>query len=168
MNNMDFNSKDNIDDMRLHLHKIATDNNVLDNTELIRKLKHSEILKKNINDLLKLKAEHNNDIEIVHCYAMNECSFLFTYYTDIYNKVRKDEINLEMLFELIEVLKRVEDGLIDQHDGLLEFGLLFKKICYDSAIRKADKLNMNNNTSQPSVVSSQSNISWKDFKNKHN
>lgn len=163
---MDF-SKDNIDDMRLQLHKIATDNHVLDNTELIRKLKHSEILKKNINDLLKLKAEHN-DIEMVHYHAMNECSFLFTYYTDIYNKVRKDEINLEMLFELIDVLKRIEDGLIDQHDGLLEFGMLFKKICYDSAIRKANKLNTNSDTSQPPVVSSQSNMSWKDFKNKHN
>lgn len=152
---------DTSDEMRLQLHKLAAENNVVDNTELIRKLKHSEILKKDVQTLLQLKKTHNS-LDMVHFCAISECSFLFTYYTDIYNKVKNDEMDLTMLFELLDVLKRIEDGLIDQHDGLFEFGKLFKQICYDSAVRKADKLNENHK--EPERVQPTTNMSWNEFK----
>ena len=47
----------------------------------------------------------------------SQCNFLFNNYTDIFNKVKKDEINLETLWNLLNILKKIEDGNIDQHTG---------------------------------------------------
>jgi hypothetical protein len=40
-----------------------------------------------------------------------------------------------------ELLRDIEDGKIDQHDGAYQFGLLLKQIYVDSALKKAEKLN---------------------------
>jgi hypothetical protein len=79
---------------KLQLQKMITANNVEDTTALIRSLNHSGILRNNVNKLLELKAKYPTDESQLHAEAMAECSFLFTYYTDIYNKIRKDEIDL--------------------------------------------------------------------------
>ena len=44
-----------------------------------------------------LKNQFNGDDEKIHYEAINECNFLYTYYTDIYNKLRKDELDLNIL-----------------------------------------------------------------------
>jgi hypothetical protein len=72
---------------------------------------------------------------------MKECGFLFTNYTDIYNKVKKDEIDLIMLNKFLDVLKRIEDGELDQHEGSFLVGTILKEMYIDSALKKADKLN---------------------------
>ena len=74
------------DKARLQLQKMIQANDVLDQTDLIRQLKHSEIFKKEIAILLELKEKYKNDEEQLNLEAMIECSFLFNYYTDIYNK----------------------------------------------------------------------------------
>ena len=78
------------DNQRLHLQKMIAANNVEDNTDLIRELKHSQILREDVNNLIMLKVKHQNDPDSLHLEGMSECNFLFTYYTDIYNKIRKD------------------------------------------------------------------------------
>jgi hypothetical protein len=92
------------DNQRLHLQKMIAANNVDDNTDLIRELKHSQILREDINNLIMLKVKHQNDPDSLHLEGMSECNFLFTYYTDIYNKIRKDEIDLKILFSLFLLL----------------------------------------------------------------
>ena len=129
------------DNQRLHLQKMITSNNVEDNTDLIRQLKHSHILREDVNNLIMLKAKYSDDQEKVHLEGMAECNFLFTYYTDIYNKIRKDEIDLKILFNAFDVLRDIEDGKLDQHEGAFAFGTLLKKIYVDSALKKAEKLN---------------------------
>lgn len=94
---------------------------------------------------------------------MVECTFLFTYYTDIYNKVRKDEIDLQILFQFLDVLKKIEDGDLDQHEGAYEVGMLLKKLYVDSALRKADKINSQYEEKEEPVKQAV-NISWKQFK----
>ncbi len=127
------------DNQRLHLQKMIAANNVDDNTDLIRQLKHSQILREDVNNLIMLKVKHQNDPDSLHLEGMSECNFLFTYYTDIYNKIRKDEIDLKILFQALDVLKDIEDGKLDQHDGAYQFGLLLRKIYVDSALKKAEK-----------------------------
>ena len=85
------------DNQRLQLQKMINENDVQDQTELIRNLKHSVILANEINNLVMLKAKYRNDPDKIHYEGINECNFLYTYYTDIYNKVRKDEIDLNIL-----------------------------------------------------------------------
>ena len=128
------------DNQRLQLQKMIKANNVEDQTNLIRELKHSHLLQNDINALLKLKAKYNNNSDRVHEEGQKECNFLFMYYTDIYNKIRKDEMDLKILNRFLNVLRQIEDGQLDQHDGSFIIGTLLKEIYVDSALRKAEKL----------------------------
>ena len=75
------------DKARLQLQKMIKANDVEDQTGLIRELKHSHLLQNDINQLLMLMAKYRNDQTKVHEEAISACGFLFTYYTDIYNKI---------------------------------------------------------------------------------
>jgi hypothetical protein len=156
------------DNQRLHLQKMITANNVEDNTNLIRQLKHSHILRKDVNNLILLKNKYKDEPEKVNLEGIVECNFLFTYYTDIYNKIRKDEIDLKILFRAFDVLRDIEDGKMDQHEGAFEFGNLLKKIYVDSALKKAEKLNSETGEKEPEYKGPQVNISWSQFKNIQN
>jgi hypothetical protein len=152
------------DTQRLHLQKMIHANNVEDNTDLIRQLKHSHILRENVNQLIMLKAKYPNDPDRVYLEGMTECNFLFTYYTDIYNKIRKDEIDLKILYNAFDVLRDIEDGKIDQHEGAFAFGTLLKKIYVDSALKKAEKLNAEEKEKDPEYKGPQVEISWSQYK----
>jgi len=152
------------DNQRLHLQNMIATNNVEDTTDLIRKLKHSHILRDDINNLIMLKAKYIDDVDQIHLEGMSECNFLFTYYTDIYNKIRKDEIDLKILFNALDVLRDIEDGKLDQHEGAYQFGLLLKKIYVDSALKKAEKLNSQSDQAEPEYKGPQIEISWSQFK----
>ena len=152
------------ENQRLHLQKMIAANNVEDQTGLIRDLKHSQILRENVNNLVMLKAKYLDDADALNLEAMSECNFLFTYYTDLYNKIRKDEIDLKILFQFLDVLSKIEEGKIDQHEGSFEVGTLLKKIYVDSALRKAEKLNAESDKMEPEYKGPQVEISWKQFK----
>ncbi len=152
------------ENQRLHLQKMIAANNVEDQTGLIRDLKHSQILRENVNNLVMLKAKYLDDADALNLEAMSECNFLFTYYTDLYNKIRKDEIDLKILFQFLDVLSKIEEGKIDQHEGSFEVGTLLKKIYVDSALRKAEKLNAETDNMEPEYKGPQVEISWKQFK----
>jgi hypothetical protein len=150
------------ENQKLQLQNMISANNVEDKTELIRKLKHSHTLREDVNNLIMLKAKYPNDPDSLHLEGMSECNFIFTYYTDIYNKIRKDEIDLKILFQALDVLRDIEDGKIDQHEGAYKFGLLLKKIYVDSALKKAEKLNASETESE--YKGPQVEISWNQFK----
>jgi hypothetical protein len=151
---------------RLQLQNMIKTNNVEDQTELIRNLKHSHILRSEINTLVLLKAKYRDNLEDLNNESMQECNFLFTYYTEIYNKIKKDEIDLGILFKFIDVLRQIEDGELDQHEGSFLVGTLLKELYVDSAIKKADKLNeeheKNKIPEKPKIEPLK--ISWKQFK----
>ena len=156
---------------RLNLQKMIKENDSENNTDKIRKLKHSLKIKDEVDVLLQLKKDYHelaksnpSDFDTI---CTNKCSFLFNNYTDIYNKVKKDEINLSILLRLLNVLHSIEEGAVDQHEGSFEVGKLLKQIYIDSALRKAEKLNEDSEeieTKKPVVP-----ISWSEFKkqNKH-
>ena len=160
------------DQQRLQLQKMLHGNkDAVDQTLLIRKLKHSYILKDNIQTLLELKKMYGDDTEKIQMEGMSECSFLYNYYTDIFNKVKNDEINLDMLFNFLKVLKKIEDDRVDQHEGSFEIGTILKKIYIDSTLQKSKKLDEehkddkdDNDVSQIKSISKD--ISYKDFKKK--
>ena len=153
------------DNQRLQLQKMISENNVEDQTTLIRKLKHSETFKTEINNMIMIKAKYRNDPEKINMECMNQCNFLFTYYTDLYNKIKKDEINLMILNNFVNILKQIEDGELDQHEGAFKVGTILKELYIDSAIKKGDKLDEENEKKNPSKLKQEAkNISWKQFK----
>ena len=149
------------DKQRLQLQNMIKANNVEDQTQLIRNLRHSQILRNEINNVIIIKAKYRDDIEKIHNECMNECGFLCSYYTDIYNKLRKDEININILNKFLDVLRQIEEGELDQHEGSFLVGTILKELYIDSALKKADKLNETDTVVETKKPIS---ISWKQFK----
>ena len=151
------------DKQRLQLQNMIKANNVEDQTDFIRNLKHSQIIRNDVNNMIMIKAKFRGDDAKIHEECISECNFLFTYYTDIYNKVRKDEIDIGILNKFLDVLKRVEDGELDQHEGSFLVGSLLKELYVDSALKKAEKLNADEEP-KPEPIKPQQNVSWKQYK----
>jgi hypothetical protein len=157
---------------RIHLQKMINANNVSDCTNEIREKKHSGKIYADVSRLLDLKTKYEKTLGESNptkfddmCVA--QCSFLFNNYTDIFNKVKKNEMNLNILLKLIEVLKNIEEGLIDQHTGAFEVGKILKAMYIDSALLKAEKIDKKTGEKMVNVnvdVVEAKNISWKEFK----
>jgi len=99
--------------------------------------------------------------------CINESNFLFTYYTDIFNKVKKDEIDINLLYKFLDILKKIEDNELDQHEGSFMVGTILKQIYVDSALKKAEKLDeLNEKTQEPKKAEVK--ISWNQFKKMKN
>ena len=162
---------------RLQLDKLIRANDVADNTNSIRELKHSKPIADDVMTLIKIKRDYQrlskSNPSQFDSICISRCSFLFNNYTDIFNKVKKDEIDLNILFQLIHILKLIEDGKLDQHTGSYEVGKLLKSIYIDSAMKKAEHINKahehshgngNKDHLKPPAVKK---ISWAEFKAKN-
>jgi hypothetical protein len=153
------------DDERLQLQKMISANDTTDQTNLIRKLKHSDLIKQDLQTInaLKISAMPHDQMKIK---CIESCNFLYTNYTDIFNRLINNEINLSILYEFIGVLTQVENGTIDQHDGSFKIGNLLKSLYVDSAVKKADALNKlydtDTKTIGPEIIIKK--MSWAEFK----
>ena len=151
------------DKQRLQLQNMIKANNIEDQTDFIRNLKHSQIIRNEVNTMIMIKGKFRGDDAKIQEECVNECNFLFTYYTDIYNKVKKDELDIGILNKFLDVLKRIEDGELDQHEGAFLVGSILKELYVDSALRKADKLNADEEP-KPEPKKPEKNVSYKQFK----
>ena len=152
------------DSQRLQLKKMIEVNNTQDQTENIRRLKHSNKLIEDIRTLQQLKFRHKGDLEKVHEDATNMCNFLYTNYTDIYNKVKNDEIDLPLLNQFLNVLQRIENSEMDQHEASYMIGSILKEIYIDSALKKADKLDKQRAAAAAVPTAAVNKVSWKEYK----
>jgi len=153
---------------RLNLQQIIHANNVEDMTFEIRNKKHSDIIKNELNTLLYLKKKHSllqtenpNDFEDI---CIRECNFLFNNYTDIFNKVKKDEIDLKLLNHFLDILKEIEIGNLDQHEASFKVGTILKQIYIDSALKKSENLDKLNDSSSVHEKVIEKNINWSQWK----
>jgi len=155
------------DKQRLHLQNMIKDNNVQDQTELIRTLKHSHVFRMEIDNMIKIKDKYRGDYDKISEECINECSFLFTYYTDIFNKLKKDEIDINILNKFVDVLRKIEENELDQHEASFLVGTILKELYIDSALKKADKLN--ENAEKPiEPIKPNVQVSWKQYKTINN
>jgi len=148
---------------RLQLQNMVKANNVEDQTQKIRNLKHSSILRSEVNSMLIIKELYKGDNDRINIECIAECNLLFNYYTDIYNKLKKDELDVNLFFKLLDVLKSIEDEEIDQHEGAFKVGTILKDIYIDSCLKKSEKLDQNAEKpvepKKPEI-----HVSWKQFK----
>jgi len=163
------------DSERLQLQKMIQANDAEDNTPLIRSLKHSKLIWADVNTILSLKKKYadleKNDPREFNELCVGHANFLFTTYTDIFNKVIKNEINLDILLQLINVLKAIEEGACDQHEGSFAVGKILKEMYVDSALRKSENADAelaNNKGVHFEAPKEQNepieNISWEEYK----
>src|SRR6056300_1326416 len=138
---------------RLNLQKMIQADDAENNTHLIRNLKHSKLILADVDELLKLKKQNPR---------------LAKSNPDVFDKVKKDEIDLNILVRLLNVLHSIEEGQVDQHEGSFEVGKLLKQIYIDSALKKADKLDEKYSDKKGERKKPEEKISWKQFKEKNN
>lgn len=142
---------------RLNLKKMIGQSDCEDNTDAIRKLKHSKLIRADLNTFTKLKRNKHNDD-----FYKSKCSFLYNNYMDIFNRLIKDELNLKIFDRLLDALENIEDGKVDQHEGSVAVGTILKELYIDSALKHGNKLSVPD-TEAPTYVESKE-ISWKQFK----
>jgi hypothetical protein len=156
---------------RLKLNEMIKENNVTDQTELIRELKHSAIIRYETKRLLEIMEESPTaTFAELRDLSMMDCNFMFSYYTDIYNRVLKKELDISLLYKFLDILEKIEKGECDQHNASFQVGNILKEIYVDSALRKAEKLDRENEArdkenqaSQPPATQPMK-LSWRSYK----
>tara|TARA_Y100000816_G_scaffold267032_1_gene228071 strand:+ start:2799 stop:3308 length:510 start_codon:yes stop_codon:yes gene_type:complete len=155
---------------RLSLKKLMAENNHQETTELIRKTKHSSLIKEDVLTLNNIKAKYArlaktnpNEYDML---CKSKCSFLYNNYTDLFNKVKKSEVDLNLLGQFLSILKDIEDGKLDESDGSYKVGSILKKIYIDSAIQKNENMEKQKNKKKQKKpdFAKEKKISWSEFK----
>ena len=131
-------------DQRIHLQKLIDANGTEDHTEVIRTVKHSTQIHQDVTTMIQLKRDYarlaKSNPKQFDAICVSRCAFLFTYYTDLYNKLKSGEIDLKLLFRMIQILREIEEGKLDQHEGSFEVGKILKSIYVDSALKRSENL----------------------------
>lgn len=157
---------------RLNLQKLISDSNAENNTEHIRTVKHSILIRDDIRTIEKLKvsekALRETNPEEFKELCQRESSFLFANYMDIFNRILKDEIDLDIMTRLLTILKLIEDGRVDQHEGSVMVGKTLKELYVDSAIKHGDNLDKQYAGEAPEPPLEGKKITWKEFKMQSN
>lgn len=140
----------------------------INNTEHIRKLKHSSRIHEDVFKLHTFKSKYSslwseNPEQFLEM-ARTECSFLYNNYMDLFHKMIKDELDLNIMRRLLIALKLIEDGAVDQHDGSVMVGKVLKELYVDSAVKRGENLDKQYEEERPKLVQGQP-ISWKQYKN---
>jgi hypothetical protein len=152
---------------KLQLQEMIKTNDVEDKTELIRATKHSKLIREQVKLLEQLKQEHSqlykNNFQEFDTLTVDKCSFLFQNYTDIYNKVLKNEINLDILNKFLDALELIENGEVDQHEASVKVGTYLKELYVDSALKKTEKMDAENSNKDDEKKEFME-ISWSEYK----
>jgi cell division protein YceG involved in septum cleavage len=131
-------------DEKEQLQKMIAANDTQDHTEILREIKHSTQIYNDVSTMIKLKRDYarlaKSNPKQFDAMCVSRCAFLFKYYTDIYNRLKTGEIDLNLLFKMINILREIEDGKLDQHEGSFEVGKILKKIYVDSALKRSENL----------------------------
>ena len=150
---------------RVRLQQMIQHNNVEDQTEIIRKVKHSELIKCDVvryNVLCETHKElRNQDLDEFHRVCERECNFLYTNYTDIFHKLKNNTLNQTIFGEFLKVLALIENGSLDQHEASFQICTLLKKLYVDSALQQSSQLDAQY-AEAPKNQGSQ--LSWAAFK----
>ena len=118
------------------LEKMIKESDFVDNTHIIRNMKNSDLIKNDVNKLLKLKQKYGSvsDLDIYKKMAQVECGFLYKNYKPIFEKLIDNKLELGVMLVLIKTLKKIEDGELDQNEGSVEVGKILKQIYIDKVI----------------------------------
>lgn len=150
---------------KLQLKKMISEADCDDNTEAIRRLKHSTRIRDELRKIDTLRNTNKDmDKENFSFLCISECNFLYTNYSDIFHKAVANELDYMLMTKVLTVLKHIEDGKVDQHEGSVLVGKLLKELYVDSALRRADNLDKQYKSEEKQTLYDGKEISWKEYK----
>ena len=96
---------------RIDLAALIKANKTDDCTQEIRSKKQSIAISNDVKHLIflkhkyeRLKKSNRNEFDAI---CVKQCSFLFNNYTDLYNKIINDNLNLAILEKFLTILKKI-------------------------------------------------------------
>ena len=158
----------------LNLKQMIKDNDVEDFTDIIRDKCHSQKIKNDIskyleisNKYLRLKKTNNEQFKTI---CRSQCNFLYNNYTDIFNRLINNTLNLDIFYNILNILHRIETSEVNQHEASYLVGKYLKELYIDSNLRidkqREDKVKYAKKHSKSvNKPIQQKNISYLDFKN---
>lgn len=157
---------------KLDLANMIKANETDDYTEEIRNKKQSILIRNDVKQMVFLKQKYSrlllsnpNEFDAI---CIKQCSFLFNNYTDLYNKIKNNTLNLNILDTFLNILKQIEDGELNQHEGSYLVGKHLKELYIDSAMRNQQKQETKNRhkkvPKKPANIIQEKTINYKDFK----
>ena len=94
------------DKTRLDFDKMLKESGASDNTSKIRKLKHSAKIREQATLMMEIKRKYPKvKKETKNRMIESKCLWLWQNYMNIYNKLKKDELDLNILDKFLSTLK---------------------------------------------------------------
>tara|TARA_X000000950_G_C13686406_1_gene566124 strand:- start:176 stop:670 length:495 start_codon:yes stop_codon:yes gene_type:complete len=156
-------------DKRLMLQKMIKEYNAEDTTSQIRKLKHSVKIREDVGKLISLNEKYSRlDKDTKRKIIEKQCFFLYENYTNIFNRLMKKQLDLTILDQFLNVLRDIENGKYDQHEGSVKVGELLKKLYIDSALREKNQIEEKDKKARKKMKTKEKKgkkISWSQYKN---
>ena len=157
------------DKQRLDLSKMIKEYQTEETTDKIRTLKHSKLIRENVTTMMNLKHKYQrmeqNDNNRFKQLVRTHCAFLYDNYTNLFNKLFKNELDLNILWQFLSVLEKIEDGSIDQHEGSYMVGSILKKMYIDSALKHEEHIDKKDKKNKKKVQTKKAKkISWNEYK----
>ena len=132
---------------RLNFEKMMKEEGVENNTSKIRNLKHSQKIREQVKTMLEIKNKYSRlDKNLMDKMIESKCVWLYQNYSNLYVKLKKNQLNLQILDSFLTTLAEIEDGKIDQHEGSVKVGQLLKQLYIDSALKNKKQMEDNDNT----------------------
>uniref|UniRef100_A0A6C0B9G5 Uncharacterized protein n=1 Tax=viral metagenome TaxID=1070528 RepID=A0A6C0B9G5_9ZZZZ len=152
------------DNEKYQLQQMIEQNKVIDNTNVLRELKHSSEISKCVLKMLELKNSHHELLQTnkpkFEELVLKECSFLFFNYMQLYNTILKENLDMDIMNSLLTTLRKIENGECDQHEGSYEVGKLLKTIYIDGTLKDIQKHDEENKI----IFKQPKTIQWSEYK----
>lgn len=126
---------------REKLNEMLKDNDdAVDNTDYIREQKYSDKIKLDVEKLMIFKSKNKEllatnrkeyDVKI-----KEECSFLSSTFPEILDKLKEDNVDMKLMFQIIQIYRQIEEGKMDQHEASFMLGTILKEMYVDTVISK--------------------------------
>jgi hypothetical protein len=156
----------------LDMDKLMKNADTAGNTQRIRALRHGRKIQAQVRLLQELKVSHKDmalmDPAKYDRMVHSHCDFLWSNYMMIFNRLLRDEIDVDILNRFIETLIQVEDGEMDEFDASVKVGGILKELYLDSAIKRKEKQEDKDKLLQAAEAGKKRrparDISWSQFK----
>lgn len=133
---------------KTQLERMIKENNVVDNTQLLRMMKSSQKLKESLTEMIENPNDENSGNYLKHNYDF------------LYKQVKDKKVHLDILYKMIESLENIENGKYNQHEASFEVGKLLKKLYIDHKLKEEKVMSDGENERK---VNSGKSLSYNDY-----
>lgn len=144
----------------------------VDNTDGIREAKHSSPLLADIRRMAKLRTKHSSlretSLDDYLAVFQRECKYLYTKFPDVFDRVVKNDMNLEVFEKIIMILKLIEDGKVNQSEASALVGKLSQKLFFGGVANTSEKSGLSEESGVSAGFSEEpgvsTGLSWREYK----